>query len=146
MAKDAFSPPAPETSGANIINHRVYYAEVDRMGWVYYGNYAAWLERGRTEWLREHGMTYRCMEDEGVFLPVRNYRMRYHHPAKYDDMVSIVTSVSRLRRMSLVFVTGVYDPDSQLLAEGEVELACVDGEGHPRALPEGLVADSSTEA
>ena len=49
---------------------RVRYAETDQMGFVYYGNYAAYYETGRVELLRQMGTTYRQLEESGVLMPV----------------------------------------------------------------------------
>lgn len=123
------------SNGWHILQHRVYYGEVDQMGWVYYGNYPAWFEQGRTEYLRACGVTYRELEAGGVFLPVRRLNVRYWQPARYDDVVSICTRVERLRRVSITFLTEVRRGEDERLVEGVVELACVDRRGRPQPLP-----------
>lgn len=59
---------------------RVRYAETDKMGYVYYGNYAQYYEVGRVEGLRDLGLSYRAMEEEGVMLPVMEYQIKYFKP------------------------------------------------------------------
>ena len=76
------------TSRASV---SVRYAETDMMGVVYHGSYLPWLEIGRTELLKEHGLPYRELEAEGFFLPVVEVSLRYLRPAKYDDTVVITT-------------------------------------------------------
>ena len=76
------------TSRASV---SVRYAETDMMGVVYHGSYLPWLEIGRTELLKEHGLPYRDLEAEGFFLPVVEVSLRYLRPAKYDDTVVITT-------------------------------------------------------
>src|SRR5215207_4619698 len=71
----------------------VRYAETDMMGVVYHGSYLPWLEIGRTELLKNHGLPYRELEAEGFFLPVLEVSVRYLRPAKYDDEVTIVTTL-----------------------------------------------------
>ena len=73
---------------------RVRYAEVDRMGYLHHGNYAAYFEAGRTDLLRELGISYRQMEDRGVLLPVRDMQIRYLVPIGYDDEVVVSTRLS----------------------------------------------------
>ncbi len=73
---------------------RVRYAETDRMGYVYYGNYAAWFEVGRVEALRSLGLSYKVMEDQGVMLPVLSYNIKYFKPAFFDDVLTIRTTVN----------------------------------------------------
>jgi acyl-CoA thioester hydrolase len=69
----------------------VRYAETDMMGVVYHGSYLPWLEIGRTQLLKDHGVPYRTLEADGFFLPVVEVNMRYLRPAKYDDEVVITT-------------------------------------------------------
>ncbi|MDC1221823.1 acyl-CoA thioesterase [Salibacteraceae bacterium] len=70
---------------------RVRYAETDRMGYCYYGNFAAYFEVARVEALRELGVTYRQLEDDGIILPVLDYQIRYFKPALYDELLRIET-------------------------------------------------------
>ncbi len=76
------------TSRASV---SVRYAETDMMGVVYHGSYLPWLEIGRTQLLKDHGIPYRVLEAEGFFLPVVEVSLRYLRPAKYDDDVVITT-------------------------------------------------------
>ena len=73
---------------------RVRYAETDQMGFAYYGCYAAWLEVGRVEYLRERGLAYRDIEAEGSFLAVRRLEVDYLAPARYDDEIAVRTRVA----------------------------------------------------
>ncbi len=75
---------------------RVRYAETDRMGYVYYGNYAAYFETGRVEALRALGLSYRVMEEEGVMLPVLSFQIKYFKPAFFDDLLTIKTTVKEM--------------------------------------------------
>ena len=72
---------------------RVRYAETDRMGYVYYGNYATYFEVARVESLRNLGFSYRSLEDEGILLPVLDFSIRYRRPAYYDDELTIKTII-----------------------------------------------------
>ena len=78
------------------IKIRVRYAETDRMGYAYYGNYAAYFEVARVEALREMGMTYKEMEDEGIILPVLEYYIKFIKPAFYDDLLTIKTVINNM--------------------------------------------------
>lgn len=75
---------------------RVRYAETDRMGYVYYGNYAAYFEVGRVEALRALGLSYRVMEEQGIMLPVLSYQTKYFKPAFFDDVLTIRTIVNEI--------------------------------------------------
>jgi len=76
------------TSRASV---SVRYAETDMMGVVYHGSYLPWLEIGRTQLLKDHGVPYRTLEADGFFLPVVEVNLRYLRPAKYDDEVVVTT-------------------------------------------------------
>src|ERR1700741_695815 len=82
---------------------RVRYGETDRMGYVYYGNYAEYYEVGRVETLRELGFSYKEMEDKGVMLPVVDFSISYKKPAFYDDEIRIVTSIKEMPGVRITF-------------------------------------------
>jgi acyl-CoA thioester hydrolase len=116
---------------------RVRYAETDSMGVVYYGNYLTWFEVGRTDLLRQLGESYREIEEnEGVYLPVVEAHCRYHQPARYDDLVDIVTRASRPSRASVQFDYELSRAeDRMLLASGSTLHVAVGRDGKPRRLP-----------
>ena len=83
---------------------RVRYADTDRMGWAYYGEYFRWFEIDRAEMLRALGRSYREIEEDvGVMLPVRAARCRYLRGARYDDALVIETGVVSRSRAGVVF-------------------------------------------
>ena len=69
----------------SVTNIQVRYAETDMMGIVYHANYLPWMEIGRTELLREHGLPYKEIEARGLMLPVLDVSVTYKRPARYDD-------------------------------------------------------------
>ena len=73
--------------------YRVIYADIDNMGVAYYANYLRWFEIGRTEMLRSWGLPYREVEARGLLLPVADVRCRYQIPAKYDDLLTIESTL-----------------------------------------------------
>lgn len=75
----------------STLNFRVRYQETDQMGIVHNSVYLIWFEVGRTEWMRQKGMTYRDCERQGWLLPVVESGCRYFHPARYDDLLEIET-------------------------------------------------------
>ena len=92
---------------------RVAYADTDRMGVVYYGNYFALFERGRTELMRAHGVRYRDLEEnDKIFLPVSEAHCRYLRPARYDALLRLVTVVKDLGKASVEFGYDLYDAES----------------------------------
>jgi acyl-CoA thioester hydrolase len=134
--KDATSSPSVETS----CQIRVRYAETDAMGVAYYGNYLTWFEVGRTDLLRQLGESYREMEErECLRLPVVEARCRYHHPARYDDVVDVKTRASRPSRAQIRFDYELSrSADGALLASGMTLHVAVGLDGKPRRLPRRL--------
>jgi len=118
------------------MRYRTAYAETDQMGRIYYGHFVIWLERARTELLRDLGIRYRDLESTGLFLPVRSLEVRYRRAPGYDEILTFATIVDRARRASAAFVTAFYAEDGALLAEGRAEVAAVDRNGAPVAIPD----------
>jgi acyl-CoA thioester hydrolase len=117
------------------ISIRVPYADTDQMGMVYYANYYVYFERGRTEWLREKGLEYRSLEEKGTYLPVIESSCRYRSPARYDDMLNVLTSVSEIGSCSLEF-SYVITCMGKLIAEGKTKHPFVNRQMKPIRIPE----------
>ena len=105
---------------------RVLYAETDQMGYVYYGNYAAYYEAARTEMLRHTGMSYRELEAMGVMMPVLDMHIKYIQPAKYDDLLTIRVTIKERPHVRIVFDYEVYNERGTLLNTGTTQLVFVD--------------------
>lgn len=104
---------------------RVRYGETDQMGYCYYGNYAQYFEVGRVEALRNLGMSYKQLEEQGVMLPVSEFSVKYKYPAKYDDALTIVTHISELRGARLAFDYIIMNENDQLIATAHTTLVFV---------------------
>ena len=119
------------------ITIRVRYAETDRMGLLHHANYLVYFEQARTELLRALNLTYKDMEDQGFLLVVTKVEVQFRRPARYDDLLTIRTSVVKT---TMVRIDHEYEVlcDGQLLAEGSSTLACVDRTGRPQVLPDFL--------
>ncbi len=116
---------------------RVRYSETDKMGYVYYGNYAAYLEVARVELLRELGMNYRKMEDAGVMLPVVDFHIAYKKPAYYDDLITVKTRINKKPTSKIIFEYEMFNEGGDLLNTAEVVLVFVDiKSGKPRKAPD----------
>jgi acyl-CoA thioester hydrolase len=115
---------------------RVRYGETDQMRVAYYAHYLNWFEVGRSNLLRQLGMSYREIERQSVFLPVVESHCRYLNPARYDDLLRITTNVSRPTRARLLFEYQIHRvEDEELLATGTTIHVAVDERGKPRRLP-----------
>jgi acyl-CoA thioester hydrolase len=118
---------------------RVRYAETDQMGVAYHGDYFAWFEVGRTDLLRERGLTYRELEQDGLRLPVIETHARFLRPAFYDDTIEVRTELTAIGGARVAFAYEVHRPGTPgPLATGSTSHAAVDLRGRPRRLPEDL--------
>ena len=97
------------------IQFRVRYGETDQMSYVYHGNYAAYFEMGRTEWLRKLGISYKKMEEDGIMLPVISLNTNYIKPAKYDDVLTLKTTLSKRPTARIEFEFEIFNENDELL-------------------------------
>lgn len=120
-------------------NIRVRYGETDRMGYVYNGNYPTYFEVGRVEALRNLGIPYKKMEDEGFALPVRDMKIRYFKPAFYDDVLKIVTKVPEKPGIRILFEYEIYNENDELITKGDTTLVFVNKKtGKPDQPPKNI--------
>jgi acyl-CoA thioester hydrolase len=119
---------------------RARYPETDRMGVVYHANYLVWFELGRTELMRGLGATYGKLEDEqGIAFPVIAVGARYRSPARYDEVLTVRTTLVEVGRARVRFdYRIVRDSDEALLVEGFTEHATVGPDGRPTRMPDDL--------
>jgi acyl-CoA thioester hydrolase len=107
----------------STITLRVNYSETDQMGVVYHANYLIWFDRARTELMRETGVTYRELEQQGVYLAVSEVKVRYRAAARYDDLVQVRCWVRDLASRRVIFGYAVERAaTAELLATGETAL------------------------
>jgi acyl-CoA thioester hydrolase len=119
---------------------RVRYAETDRMGYVYYGNYAAYFESGRVEALRSLGLSYKEMEEQGVMLPVLSFSIKYFKPAFFDDLLTIKTSVKELPSGTRIYFNYQTWKGEVCLNEGETSHVFVRTDnGRPCPIPQSVI-------
>jgi acyl-CoA thioester hydrolase len=129
------------TSGAHETTVRVRYDEVDRMGVVHHSHYLDYFEQGRTELLRSLGRTYRDVEESGTLLVVAAVEIRFHRPARYDDLLTVRTRPGEVTGARVVFEYEVDRPsDGVRIATGRTVLASTDPRGRPVRMPSDLLA------
>lgn len=107
------------------IKYRVCYGDTDQMGVVYYGNYPRLYELGRTEMLRELGLSYKEIEGMGITLPVSSMNVQYHRPAYYDDLLTIRTVIKEVPRSRIQFFYEIINEKGQVINTGETVLAFI---------------------
>ena len=133
MPRDAPKPPY-------IHPVRVYWEDTDAGGVVFYANHLKFFERARTEWLRSLGIEQqRLREDTGTIFVVSDTRVRYHRPARLDDLLQVSAELRELRQASMTIVQQARRGD-MLLAEGEIRIGCVDAASfRPQRIPKPIL-------
>lgn len=119
----------------------VRYAETDQMGIVHHSNYAVWFEAGRTDFLKQTGVSYSEVEARGVMLPLYEITCRYISPARYEDEIAVITSLRELSRVRIILSYEIKNiRTNALLATGETLHAFTDGNMKPlnaeKAIPD----------
>ena len=121
---------------------RVYYEDTDAGGIVYYANYLRFMERCRTDWLRDLGYDISAINQQyGVFFAVRSTSIEYFKPAQLSDLLTVTVDLQQLKHASLCVDQNIYRND-ELLCEGSIRLAALKADTlDPTPIPEPLIAD-----
>ena len=129
--------PERVTIKSHTINIAARYSETDQAGVVHHSVYPVWFEMGRTELLRANGLAYKDLEAAGVFFVVSELYVKYRQPALYDEKLELETSCSNVTASKVEHSYKLTRcSDGVLLAEGTSTLACVNGKGKVRRIPE----------
>jgi acyl-CoA thioester hydrolase len=119
---------------------RVYYEDTDAAGMVYHANYLKFAERGRSEMLRSLGFPHRKLgAEEGVGFAVRRCTLEYLAPARLEDSLTVVTTLTGIGAATLTARQEIRR-DEALLADLDILVACIGRDGRPRRLPSALRA------
>ena len=116
----------PNFKKYNEIIFRIRYGETDQMGIVYHGNYAQYFEIGRTEWLRNLGITYKQMEEDGVKLPVISLTVNFKKSVGYDDVIKVKTYLRKMPTASIEFDYEIENENGEIVTTGNTVLAFID--------------------
>ncbi len=116
---------------------RVYYEDTDCGNVVYYGNYLRFMERSRTELLRERGIELSDYLKRGILFVVTEAHAFYRSPAKYNDLLEVESTVDNITAASMIFHTVMRrSGEETVLVKGEVRVACINEAGRPVRIPE----------
>jgi acyl-CoA thioester hydrolase len=118
---------------------RVRFCETDLMGIVHHATYLVYFEAGRVEWLRRRGITYADWTSRGVQVPVATAQVQYRAPSRFDDLLAVHTTLTKVRSVSLDFTYRITRGET-LVAEGFTRLACIDAAGKLLRMPEEIRA------
>jgi len=113
---------------------RVYYEDVDLAGIVYYANYLRYAERGRSEMVRELGISQLEMKAADVVFVVTRVVADYKTPARYDDELTVETVISTLKGATMVMDQRILRGDT-LCFEASITVACMSLSGKVRRFP-----------
>ncbi|MBY6118048.1 tol-pal system-associated acyl-CoA thioesterase [Mameliella alba] len=117
---------------------RVYYEDTDMAGIVYHANYLKFIERARSDWVKQQGLDQNAMrEDDGIVFVVRRIEADYLMTAKYDDALEVRTAVKSMTGVRLVMSQEVVRGE-EVIFRAEVTAVCVTREGQPARLPVAL--------
>ena len=121
----------------STIEVRIRYGETDQMGYVYHGNYAQFFEMGRLEWLRELGVSYKEMEENGIMLPVYSLNTRFVKSAYYDDILTITTTIKKKPAVRIEFYYEIHNQKGELVNTADTTLIFVNMKtGRPIKCPD----------
>lgn len=113
---------------------RVYYEDTDMAGIVYYANYLRYIERARSDWVRDIGIDQNAMREDGLAFAVRRVEADYLSSARFDEELQVETSVQQVTGARLV-MEQVVKRGEQRLFEALVTIVCVSDTGQPARLP-----------
>ena len=116
---------------------RVRYSETDQMGVVYHGSYIPYFEIGRVEWLRNKGISYKSLEENGIALPIVSMTLNYKKPARYDDLLTIKTKFKNYSSVKIEFDCEIRSEQNELLTTAHFILVFVNMKtGRPMVPPD----------
>jgi len=118
---------------------RVYYEDTDAGAVVYYANYLKFMERARTEWLRDLGFEQdELSRRDGILFAVRSAKIEFLKPARFNDLLHATVQIGRRGNASITFAQQIRR-EALTLCEGEVKVACLDAATFaPRPIPDRL--------
>lgn len=122
-------------------NYRVRYADIDQMGFMYYGNYARLFEIGRVESLRNLGVRYKDIEIAGVWMPVYENNSKYIEPAKYDELLTIKISLKKMPKVRIEFLAEIFNETGKLIHTGFTTLVFVNANNQKLTLCPSIISE-----
>jgi acyl-CoA thioester hydrolase len=124
----------------STVSARIYYEDTDLSGVVYHANYLKYMERGRTEFLREHNIDLDDYHKDGVVFAVTEIRIQYRFPARYNDVVRVETTLDTISSFQVAFRAEIFNQDGKCLTKGVAKVVAVDEKtGSAVRLPEKFV-------
>jgi len=123
----------------NHLSIRVYYEDTDCGNVVYYANYLKYMERGRTELMRGIGFDLSALHNQDTLFVVAEARVKYHCPARYNDLLDVATSISEHSHATITFRYEIANQKGVLCVSGDIKAACVSAKGKLKRIPEEIL-------
>lgn len=117
--------PKSDPVATYVYSSRVRYYDVDAMGRVHHSVYFKYMENARTEWLRAFEVTYKKIEDSGVFMPVTSIEAKYKVPLNYDELFYVNLSIFEIPSTRMPIFSRITNEQQQVVFEGRVELCFI---------------------
>jgi len=119
------------------IQKTIYYHDTDAGGVVYYANYLKYMEEARTAFLNDKGISIQQLHNEGFLYAVRQCSLKYMHPARYGDEITVSAKLSKMTAAQIFFEQEVRDKQTgAVLVEGEMVLVSLDKNFKAAAIPD----------
>jgi acyl-CoA thioester hydrolase len=121
---------------------RVYYEDTDAGGVVYHSNYINFMERARTEWLRNLGFEQDALRlEEALIFAVHSMQIQFRSPARFNDQLLVKSSLEKVAGASLNFKQAIYR-NEELLCEATVRIASIDATSfRPKSIPKYILTE-----
>jgi acyl-CoA thioester hydrolase len=119
----------------NHLQIRIYYEDTDCGDVVYYANYLKYMERGRTELLRDMGFELADLHKQDTLFVVAEAQIKYHSSARYNDVLDVATSIMEHSSVTITFHYEIFNQKGALCVSGDVKAACVDRKGKVKRIP-----------
>jgi len=124
----------------NTLEVKIYYEDTDCGNVVYYANYLKYMERGRTEFLADHGFSVSELAAQGTMFVVARVEIDYRSSARLGEIIVVRTWVSEMTRTSILFGTTMTDKATdRLIAEATARLVCLDANGKIKRVPQDMI-------
>lgn len=119
----------------HIIIKKIYYHDTDCGGVVYYANYLKYFEEARVEYMQMKGIDLKQLGEQGILFVVKNVEIEYKSPARYGDLLSIVSAVESLKNVTIDFYQEAKRSETTLVT-AKTKLVCINSGFRPVAIPQ----------
>jgi acyl-CoA thioester hydrolase len=129
----------PGHNNMHNFKFRVAYSDTDQMGVMHHSNYLRYFEMARYELLREMGISYSEIENDGVIMPVIQANVDYKKPAVYDQRIRIETRITLNKGPRIVFTADMFDETGEIICKSEITLAYVNKLNRKACFPPSII-------